>query len=76
MVLSSVACNVSRYHMERCIASGLWIADASTLKDEEKEAAAAAKGDGNDSESKEKPECSSAGKSGEGTSSCGSSSKD
>lgn len=59
--------------MERCIASGLWIADASTVKDNEGKdddegEAGAAKGDGKEAESKDKPECSSAGKSGEGSS--------
>lgn len=37
--------NEAKYHMKRCVDSGLWVADASTLNQEEQASAPAEKTD-------------------------------
>ncbi|XP_022653730.1 hsp90 co-chaperone Cdc37-like [Varroa destructor] len=44
-VISKLDTAEAKYHMERCIASGLWVADASSVKDDDDEAGDCAKGD-------------------------------
>jgi cell division cycle protein 37 len=44
-VISKMDENEAKYHMKRCVDSGLWVADASTLKEQEQEDAGEKKAD-------------------------------